>query len=133
MSMSKGGDAVFSPFKKRLWECGLFHRVLSSNEVLSTDEDESSAEDSDIDEMGKNIESMLSNKKTSSQVSAMCWNNSYPSPTWNIIISDLNYGLQKWFDFDLSLLCDLDFVSLSPWPVIVVWQQNFSHDLDQSF
>jgi transcription initiation factor TFIID subunit 1 len=44
--------------------------VLSSNEVLSTDEAESSDEDSsDIEEMGKNIENMLSNKKTSTQVS----------------------------------------------------------------
>jgi len=43
---------------------------LSSNEVLSTDEGESSDEDSsDIEEMGKNIENMLSNKKTSTQVS----------------------------------------------------------------
>jgi transcription initiation factor TFIID subunit 1 len=38
--------------------------------VLSTDEGESSDEDSsDIEEMGKNIENMLSNKKTSTQVS----------------------------------------------------------------
>ena len=43
-------------------------RVLSSTEVLSTDEDSSSAEDSDFEEMGKNIENMLENKKTSSQV-----------------------------------------------------------------
>lgn len=48
----------------------LQNRVLSSNEVLSTDEAESSDEDSsDIEEMGKNIENMLSNKKTSTQVS----------------------------------------------------------------
>jgi len=48
----------------------LQNRVLSSNEVLSTDEGESSDEDSsDIEEMGKNIENMLSNKKTSTQVS----------------------------------------------------------------
>lgn len=47
----------------------LQNRVLSSAEVLSTDEGESSDEDSsDIEEMGKNIENMLSNKKTSSQV-----------------------------------------------------------------
>ncbi|XP_015118344.1 transcription initiation factor TFIID subunit 1 isoform X2 [Diachasma alloeum] len=44
--------------------------VLSSAEVLSTDEEESSDEDSsDIEEMGKNIENLLSNKKTSSQLS----------------------------------------------------------------
>lgn len=48
----------------------LQNRVLASEEVLSTDEGESSDEDSsDIEEMGKNIENMLSNKKTSSQLS----------------------------------------------------------------
>lgn len=49
----------------------LQNRVLASNEVLSTDEAESSDEDSsDIEEMGKNIENMLANKKTSTQVSS---------------------------------------------------------------
>lgn len=43
-------------------------RVLSSTEVLSTDEESSSDEGSDIDELGKNLESMLANKKTSMQV-----------------------------------------------------------------
>ncbi len=43
-------------------------RMLASDEVLSTDEDSSSGDDSDFEEMGKNIESMLTNKKTSSQV-----------------------------------------------------------------
>lgn len=48
----------------------LQNRVLASSEVLSTDEGESSEEDSsDIEEMGKNIENMLSNKKTSTQLS----------------------------------------------------------------
>lgn len=48
----------------------LQNRVLASYEVLSTDEGESSEEDSsDIEEMGKNIENMLSNKKTSTQLS----------------------------------------------------------------
>ena len=47
----------------------LFSRVLSSTEVLSTDEESSSDEGSDIDELGKNLESMLANKKTSMQVS----------------------------------------------------------------
>lgn len=42
---------------------------MSSVEVLSTDTDSSSAEDSDFEEMGKNIENMLQNKKTSSQLS----------------------------------------------------------------
>ncbi|XP_023247191.1 transcription initiation factor TFIID subunit 1 [Copidosoma floridanum] len=47
----------------------LQNRVLASAEVLSTDEGESSEEDSsDIEEMGKNIENMLSNKKTSTQM-----------------------------------------------------------------
>ena len=44
-------------------------RVLASEETLSTDEESTSGEDSDFEEMGKNIESMLSNKKTSTQVS----------------------------------------------------------------
>lgn len=49
----------------------LQNRVLASEEVLSTDEGESSDEDSDedIEEMGKNIENMLANKKTSTQLS----------------------------------------------------------------
>ena len=43
--------------------------VLASNEVLSSDEAETSSEDDnnddeDLDEMGKNIEKMLSNKKS---------------------------------------------------------------------
>lgn len=48
----------------------LQNRVLSSAEVLSTDEGESSEDESDedIEEMGKNIENMLANKKTSTQV-----------------------------------------------------------------
>ena len=49
----------------------LQNRVQASNEVLSTDEGESKEEEdiSDIEEMGKNIENMLDNKKTSSQLS----------------------------------------------------------------
>ena len=50
-----------------MWTC-FFCRVLSSTEVLSTDEESSSDEGSDIDELGKNLESMLANKKTSMQV-----------------------------------------------------------------
>lgn len=42
---------------------------MQSKEVLSTDEDSSSEDDLDIEEMGKNIENMLSNKKSSMQVS----------------------------------------------------------------
>lgn len=48
----------------------LIYSVLASKEVLSTDEDSSSEDDLDIEEMGKNIENMLSNKKSSTQVSA---------------------------------------------------------------
>lgn len=48
----------------------LQNRMLASSEVLSTDEDESSAsEESDLEELGKNLENMLSNKKTSTQLS----------------------------------------------------------------
>ncbi|CAH1113327.1 unnamed protein product [Psylliodes chrysocephalus] len=49
----------------------LQNRVLSSAEVLSTDEGESSEDESDEDmeALGKNIENMLANKKTSSQLS----------------------------------------------------------------
>ncbi|XP_030762639.1 transcription initiation factor TFIID subunit 1 [Sitophilus oryzae] len=49
----------------------LQNRVLASSEVLSTDEGESSEDESDedIEEMGKNIENMLANKKTSTQLS----------------------------------------------------------------
>ncbi|XP_058845180.1 transcription initiation factor TFIID subunit 1-like isoform X2 [Acipenser ruthenus] len=47
----------------------LQNKVLESAEILSTDTDSSSAEDSDFEEMGKNIENMLQNKKTSSQLS----------------------------------------------------------------
>ncbi|BFZ24166.1 hypothetical protein BsWGS_27204 [Bradybaena similaris] len=47
----------------------LQNRVLASTETLSTDEGSTSGEDSDFEEMGKNIESMLANKKTSTQLS----------------------------------------------------------------
>ncbi|XP_013199879.1 transcription initiation factor TFIID subunit 1 isoform X2 [Amyelois transitella] len=48
----------------------LQNRVLQSTEVLSTDEAESSvSEESDLEEMGKNIENMLANKKTTEQLS----------------------------------------------------------------
>ena len=48
----------------------LQNRVLASSEVLSTDEGESTAsEESDIEELGKNLENMLANKKTSTQLS----------------------------------------------------------------
>eukprot|EP00794_Sanderia_malayensis_P006794 gene6794-7559_t len=41
----------------------LQNRVLGSDAVLSTDEESSSEETSDLDELGKDLESMLSNKK----------------------------------------------------------------------
>lgn len=48
----------------------LQNKVLASSEVLSTDEGESTAsEESDLEEMGKNLENMLANKKTSVQLS----------------------------------------------------------------
>ncbi|KAF0298206.1 Transcription initiation factor TFIID subunit 1 [Amphibalanus amphitrite] len=53
---------------QRLYE--LQNRVLASDEVLSTDEGSSTEEenDDDIEEHGRNIENMLSNKKTSTQL-----------------------------------------------------------------
>ena len=49
----------------------LQNKILASEEILSTDEEgsDTNSEDSDYDEMGKNIESMLTNKKSSSEVS----------------------------------------------------------------
>ncbi|XP_050560992.1 transcription initiation factor TFIID subunit 1 isoform X2 [Spodoptera frugiperda] len=53
---------------QRIFE--LQNRVLTSTEVLSTDEAESSvSEESDLEEMGKNLENMLANKKTTEQLS----------------------------------------------------------------
>ena len=49
----------------------LFHnlcRVLSSGEVLSTDEESSNSGDSD-EELGRNLETLLRGKKTSAQLS----------------------------------------------------------------
>lgn len=52
---------------QRIFE--LQNRVLTSTEVLSTDEAESSvSEESDLEEMGKNLENMLANKKTTEQL-----------------------------------------------------------------
>lgn len=48
----------------------LQNRVLANSEVLSTDEGESTeSEESDIEALGKTVESMLANKKTSTQLS----------------------------------------------------------------
>lgn len=53
---------------QRIFE--LQNRVLASAEVLSTDDGESTAsEESDLEELGKNLENMLANKKTSTQLS----------------------------------------------------------------
>ena len=52
---------------QRIFE--LQNRILSSNEILSTDEEESEEEDLDIEEMGKNIENIIENKKSSQQLS----------------------------------------------------------------
>lgn len=42
--------------------------MLASEEVLSTDDNSDDSEDSDIEEMGKNIESVLDNKMTSQEL-----------------------------------------------------------------
>eukprot|EP00795_Rhopilema_esculentum_P000057 gene57-9664_t len=47
----------------------LQNRVLSSDAILSTDEESSSEETSDLDELGKDLESMLSNKKSKHELS----------------------------------------------------------------
>lgn len=52
---------------QRIFE--LQNRVLASYEILSTDEEESEEEDLEIEEMGKNIENIIENKKTSQQLS----------------------------------------------------------------
>ena len=48
------------------------NKVLASDEILSSDDGESSTEeeecDEDLVELGKNIENMLANKKTSNQI-----------------------------------------------------------------
>jgi transcription initiation factor TFIID subunit 1 len=49
---------------QRLFE--LQNRNLASEDYLSTDDDEHLDEDSDVDELGKNLESMLQNNKTAS-------------------------------------------------------------------
>lgn len=45
----------------------LQNKVLSSDAILSTDEESSGEEGSDIEDLGKDLESMLSNKKMSSE------------------------------------------------------------------
>ncbi|GBN25963.1 Transcription initiation factor TFIID subunit 1 [Araneus ventricosus] len=52
---------------QRLFE--LQNKVLSSAEVLSSDEDASSEDESDLEEMGKHIESIISNKKSAKELS----------------------------------------------------------------
>lgn len=63
-------------------------RVLSSDAVLSTDEESSSEETSDLDELGKDLESMLSNKKSKHEVFILCftfcvWLDGYGAPIIN--------------------------------------------------
>lgn len=65
-------------------------RILSSKECLSTDDDSSSANDSDIEEMGKDIETMITNKKTSMQVTLELWLSSAES----------TFGV--WFEWGLQ-------------------------------
>merc|ERR1712142_199265 len=54
---------------QRIFE--LQNKTLASDEILSSDEDETSSEeeeeDEDLDELGKNLENMVQNKKTSTQ------------------------------------------------------------------
>ena len=45
------------------------HRVLSSSEVLSTDEESSDSGGESEDELGRNLESLLSSKKTAIDLS----------------------------------------------------------------
>ena len=52
--------------------------MLSSNAILSTDEESSGDDGSDIEDIGKDLESMLSNKKMSAEVCNM--------------ISEMNYS-----------------------------------------
>lgn len=54
----------FNCFEIYVWIC-FFCRVLLLIEVFFIDEESSSDEGSDIDELGKNLESMLVNKKIS--------------------------------------------------------------------
>ena len=51
---------------RKLLAC--FSRVLSSTEALSTDEESSDSGESD-DELGRNLESLLSSKKTAMELS----------------------------------------------------------------
>lgn len=62
--------------------------------MLSTDEDSSSEDDLDIEEMGKNIENMLSNKKSSMQVTLLF----YEFFILCLIIRFVNKNLQ-WMAF----------------------------------
>ena len=52
----------------RLFLFFFFNRVLSSTDILTTDEESSGEEGSDLEDLGKDLESMLSNKKMSNEV-----------------------------------------------------------------
>ena len=79
----------------------VFPRVLSSTEVLSTDEESSSDEGSDIDELGKNLESMLANKKTSMQVSTQILRTSCQI---NCNTSCENFFPNPWVIYEMIML-----------------------------
>jgi len=46
----------------------ILFRMLTSDDIVSTDDNSSEGEDSDLEEMEKNLTNLLSNKKTCSQV-----------------------------------------------------------------
>lgn len=73
--------------------------MLSSSEVLSTDEGESSDEEdgSDIEEMGKNIENMLANKKTSMQVYIYIFFNKLNFILFDLFPCNNNYDLYNLY------------------------------------
>ena len=75
---------------QRLFE--LQNRNLASEEFISTDDDEELDEDSDVDEMGKNLESMLQNKMsgdTSSNLNSVVTNSTEKSISKNDKSSEL--------------------------------------------
>jgi transcription initiation factor TFIID subunit 1 len=52
---------------QRIFE--LQNKVLASDDILSTDEGSSSDDDDEFDQLEKNLESLISSKKTATQVS----------------------------------------------------------------
>ena len=88
-------------------------RVLSSTEVLSTDEESSSDEGSDIDELGKNLESMLANKKTSMQVSIQLLLTIYHLIRVMLLRRMYFYVSWSWVDDYVNSFCRQDLRSSS--------------------